>query len=56
MVKAKPEMRVVGSRGATVVLDGDHGFGQVVGAEGVVQWLREHRSCRQTQASRLRVG
>jgi LDH2 family malate/lactate/ureidoglycolate dehydrogenase len=28
-------MRVVGGRGATVVLDGDQGFGQVVGAEGM---------------------
>ena len=35
LVKARPEVRVVGSRGATVVLDGDHGFGQVVGAEGM---------------------
>lgn len=45
LVKAKPEIRVVGSRGATVVLDGDHGFGQVVGAEGMRRALglaREH--------------
>ncbi len=45
LVKAKPEMRVVGSRGATVVLDGDHGFGQVVGAEGMrraVGMTQEH--------------
>jgi LDH2 family malate/lactate/ureidoglycolate dehydrogenase len=45
LVRAKPEMRVVASRGATVVLDGDHGFGQVVGAEGMrraVGLTREH--------------
>ncbi len=45
LVKAKPEMRVMGSRGATVVLDGDHGFGQVIGAEGMRRALglaREH--------------
>jgi LDH2 family malate/lactate/ureidoglycolate dehydrogenase len=35
LVKAKPEMRVVSSRGAMVVLEGDQGFGQVVGAEGM---------------------
>ena len=45
LVKAKPEMRVVQSKGATQVLDGDHGFGQVVGAEGMrraVRLAREH--------------
>ena len=45
LVRARPEMRVVSSRGATVVLDGDHGFGQVVGAEGMrraVGLAREH--------------
>jgi LDH2 family malate/lactate/ureidoglycolate dehydrogenase len=45
LVKAKPEMRILGGRGATVVLDGDHGFGQVVGAEGMgraVELAREH--------------
>ena len=35
LVKAKPEMHVVRDKGATVVLDGDHGFGQVIGAEGM---------------------
>jgi len=45
LVKARPEVRVVGSQGATVVLDGDHGFGQVVGAEGMrraVELAKEH--------------
>jgi LDH2 family malate/lactate/ureidoglycolate dehydrogenase len=45
LVKAKPEMRILCGRGATVVLDGDHGFGQVVGAEGMrraVGLAREH--------------
>ncbi len=35
LVKAEPQMFVVRAKGATVVLDGDHGFGQVIGAEGM---------------------
>jgi len=35
LVKARPQMQVVRAKGATVVLDGDHGFGQVIGAEGM---------------------
>jgi LDH2 family malate/lactate/ureidoglycolate dehydrogenase len=35
LVQAKPQMRVVRAKGATVVLDGDNGFGQVIGAEGM---------------------
>ncbi len=45
LVSAKPQMQVVRARGAAVVLDGDHGFGQVVGAEGMrraVGLAREH--------------
>lgn len=45
LVNAKPQMQVVRTRGATLVLDGDHGFGQVVGAEGMrraVGLAREH--------------
>ncbi len=45
LVRARPQMQVVRSRGATLVLDGDHGFGQVVGAEGMrhaVQLARDH--------------
>jgi LDH2 family malate/lactate/ureidoglycolate dehydrogenase len=45
LVKARPQIRVVRARGATVVLDGDDGFGQVVGAEGMRQaatLAREH--------------
>src|SRR3990167_3967955 len=45
LVNAKPQMQVVRTKGATVVLDGDHGFGQVVGAEGMrraVGLAREH--------------
>lgn len=45
LVKAKPQMRVVRTKGATLVLDGDHGFGQVIGAEGMqhaVGLAREH--------------
>jgi LDH2 family malate/lactate/ureidoglycolate dehydrogenase len=45
LVKAKPQMQVVRSKGATLVLDGDHAFGQVVGAEGMrraVGLAREH--------------
>jgi LDH2 family malate/lactate/ureidoglycolate dehydrogenase len=34
-VKAKPQMYLARAKGATVVLDGDHGFGQVIGAEGM---------------------
>jgi len=45
LVNAKPQMQVVRTKGATLVLDGDHGFGQVVGAEGMrraVGLAREH--------------
>jgi LDH2 family malate/lactate/ureidoglycolate dehydrogenase len=45
LVNARPNMQVVRSRGATLVLDGDHGFGQVVGAEGMrraVALARDH--------------
>ena len=35
LVNARPIVRVVRTQGATLVLDGDHGFGQVVGAEGM---------------------
>ena len=45
LVNAKPQMHVVRTKGATVVLDGDHGFGQVIGAEGMrhaVGLAREH--------------
>ncbi len=35
LVNAKPQMKVVRAKGATLVLDGDRGFGQVVGAEGI---------------------
>jgi LDH2 family malate/lactate/ureidoglycolate dehydrogenase len=45
VVNPRPQMRVVRARGATLVLDGDHGFGQVVGAEGMRQAMalaREH--------------
>jgi ureidoglycolate dehydrogenase (NAD+) len=45
LVNATPKMQVVRSKGATLVLDGDHGFGQVVGAEGMrhaVGLAREH--------------
>jgi LDH2 family malate/lactate/ureidoglycolate dehydrogenase len=45
LVNARPALRVLRARGATAVLDGDHGFGQVVGAEGMrraVALAREH--------------
>jgi LDH2 family malate/lactate/ureidoglycolate dehydrogenase len=45
LVNPTPEFRVVREQGATVVLDGDDGFGQVVGAEGMrraVALAREH--------------
>ena len=45
LVNAKPKMQVVRAKGATVVLDGNHGFGQVIGAEGMRQaagLAREH--------------
>lgn len=45
LVNAKPQMQVVRAKGATLVLDGDGGFGQVVGAEGMrraVVLAREH--------------
>lgn len=45
LVNAKPQMQVVRTKGTTLVLDGDHGFGQVVGAEGMrraVGLAREH--------------
>ena len=45
LVNAKPKMQVVRAKGATVVLDGNHGFGQVIGAEGMRQAVglaREH--------------
>lgn len=45
LVNATPKMRVVRAKGATVVLDGDDGFGQVIGAEGMrraVELAREH--------------
>jgi LDH2 family malate/lactate/ureidoglycolate dehydrogenase len=35
LVNAKPNITVVRARGATIVLDGDNGFGQVIGAEGM---------------------
>lgn len=35
LVNAKPRIQVVCAKGATVVLDGDHGFGQVIGSEGM---------------------
>lgn len=37
LVNAKPRIHVARAKGATVVLDGDHGFGQVIGAEGMRQ-------------------
>jgi LDH2 family malate/lactate/ureidoglycolate dehydrogenase len=45
LVKAKPQMQAVRVKGATVILDGDDGFGQVIGAEGMrraVDLAREH--------------
>jgi LDH2 family malate/lactate/ureidoglycolate dehydrogenase len=45
LVNAAPRIRVVRARGAALVLDGDHGFGQVIGAEGMrraVGLAREH--------------
>ncbi len=45
LVNARPNMQVVRSRGSTLVLDGDNGFGQVVGAEGMrraVALARDH--------------
>jgi len=45
LVNPTPTFRVLHERGATVVLDGDDGFGQVVGAEGMrraVALAREH--------------
>jgi LDH2 family malate/lactate/ureidoglycolate dehydrogenase len=45
VVTAQPALRVVGGRGAAVVLDGDNGFGQVVAAEGMrraVELARTH--------------
>lgn len=45
VVNAKPKMQVMRSKGATLLLDGDHGFGQVIGAEGMrraVGLAREH--------------
>jgi len=45
LINPTPELRVIRERGATVVLDGDDGFGQVVGAEGMrraVALARDH--------------
>lgn len=45
LVNPTPRMRPIRERGATVVLDGDDGFGQVIGAEGMrraVVLAREH--------------
>ena len=45
LVNPTPRMRPVRERGATMVLDGDDGFGQVIGAEGMrraVALAREH--------------
>jgi len=45
LINPTPEFRVIRQQGATVVLDGDDGFGQVVGAEGMrraVALAREH--------------
>ncbi len=35
LINPKPEFRLLRKTGATLVLDGDNGFGQVVGAEGM---------------------
>jgi len=35
LVNAKPRMQMVRAKGATIVLDGDNGFGQVIGAAGM---------------------
>ncbi len=45
LINPTPEFRVIRQQGATVVLDGDDGFGQVVGAEGMrraVALARDH--------------
>ncbi|HSB71258.1 MAG TPA: Ldh family oxidoreductase [Candidatus Methylomirabilis sp.] len=45
LVNPTPRLRAVVEKGATVVLDGDDGFGQVVGAEGMrraVALARDH--------------